>query len=144
MNKHVTERWKILYILHQWDLDQKLILTPMIIDDNLSNLVCFHFNRTDTDKHRGGREAVTQTPPSQPASDEDNSLGYKGTYSSSFWTSSVCTVGAEIGIRKLDAFHTFLSVNFPETNNPWFNFLASIPSPSHSVQRRIDRSITDS
>lgn len=68
----------------------------MIIDDNLRNLVCFHFNRTDTGKHRGGREAVTQTPPSQPASEEDNSLGYKGTYSFSFSTSSVCAVGAEM------------------------------------------------
>lgn len=33
----------------------------------------------DADKKRGGRDIVTQTPLSKTASDEDNSLGYKGT-----------------------------------------------------------------
>ncbi|XP_031176135.1 roundabout homolog 1-like isoform X1 [Sander lucioperca] len=33
---------------------------------------------SDTDKHRGNHEVITQTPASEPASERDNSLGYKG------------------------------------------------------------------
>ncbi|XP_042286152.1 roundabout homolog 1-like isoform X2 [Thunnus maccoyii] len=33
---------------------------------------------SDTDKHRGNREVITQTPASEPATEQDNSLGYKG------------------------------------------------------------------
>ncbi|XP_044079073.1 roundabout homolog 1-like isoform X5 [Siniperca chuatsi] len=33
---------------------------------------------SDTDKHRGNREVITQTPTSEPASEQDNILGYKG------------------------------------------------------------------
>ncbi|XP_049896723.1 roundabout homolog 1-like [Epinephelus moara] len=32
----------------------------------------------DTDKHRGNHEVIAQTPASEPASEQDNSLGYKG------------------------------------------------------------------
>lgn len=34
--------------------------------------------KTETDKHRGNREVITQTPASEPATEQDNSLGYKG------------------------------------------------------------------
>lgn len=44
-----------------------------------SNFVHFPFNCTDTDKHRGNREVFTQTPAPEPASEQDNGLGYKGT-----------------------------------------------------------------
>ncbi|XP_041808657.1 roundabout homolog 1-like [Chelmon rostratus] len=33
---------------------------------------------SDTDKHRGNREVFTQTPAPEPASEQDNGLGYKG------------------------------------------------------------------
>ncbi|TMS14216.1 Roundabout-like protein 1 [Larimichthys crocea] len=33
---------------------------------------------SDTDKHRGNREVNTQTPAAEPASEQDNTLGYKG------------------------------------------------------------------
>ncbi|XP_027129691.1 roundabout homolog 1 isoform X2 [Larimichthys crocea] len=33
---------------------------------------------SDTDKHRGNREVITQTPAPEPASEQDNTLGYKG------------------------------------------------------------------
>ncbi|XP_034405887.1 roundabout homolog 1-like [Cyclopterus lumpus] len=33
---------------------------------------------SDTEKHRGNREVIAQTPASEPAPEQDNSLGYKG------------------------------------------------------------------
>ncbi|XP_031712862.1 roundabout homolog 1-like isoform X1 [Anarrhichthys ocellatus] len=33
---------------------------------------------SDTEKHGGNREVISQTPASEPASEQDNSLGYKG------------------------------------------------------------------
>lgn len=49
--------------------------------------------QTDTDKHRGNREVITQTPASEPAS-EDNSLGYKGTFK------VLNVIGAILGDKK--------------------------------------------
>lgn len=47
--------------------------------DHLSSFfVRLLFTSTDTDKDAGNREVVTQTPASESAAEEDNSLGYKG------------------------------------------------------------------
>ncbi|XP_075876405.1 roundabout homolog 1-like isoform X2 [Nelusetta ayraudi] len=52
------------------------LLTSFLFVNQLQQ--CHAVYASDTDKQRGGREVVTQTPLSQTASEEDNSLGYKG------------------------------------------------------------------
>ncbi len=56
-----------------------MVKRSMLHKDKLSNFLHFLCNCTDTDKHRGKREVMTQTSAPEPASEQDNSLGYKGT-----------------------------------------------------------------
>lgn len=55
------------------------MLQTIIRQFGVFNLMYLFFDGADTDKQRGGREIITQTPLSQMASEEENSLGYKGT-----------------------------------------------------------------
>lgn len=56
---------------------------------DLNSFVHLCCNCTDTGKHRRNREVITQTPASDLASQEDNSLGYKGTGQKSFLSAMI-------------------------------------------------------